>query len=125
MAAGWFLEHAEVYGRAYGTPKESVDGICAQGRHCLLNIDVQGAATLRRLGVEALFVFVAPPTLEELERRVRARGTDFPETLARRLAAARGEMARSAEFEVVLVNDDLEATARRLATAVGVDLGPA
>jgi guanylate kinase len=123
LDAGWFLEHADVYGRLYGTPKESVDGICARGRHCLLNIDVQGAATLRGLGVEALFVFVAPPSLEELERRIRARGQDFPETQARRLAAAKGELARSGEFDLVLVNDDLEATARRLAAAVGADLG--
>jgi guanylate kinase len=122
VADGWFLEHAEVYGRSYGTPKESVEGVCLAGRHCLLNVDVQGAATLRRLGVDALYVFVTPPSLEELERRIRARGQDFPDTLARRLAAARGEMARSGEFDVVLVNDDLEETARRLAEVVGVDL---
>jgi guanylate kinase len=123
VGAGWFLEHAEVYGRSYGTPRDAVDDACLAGRHCLLNIDVQGAATLRRLGVDALFVFVAPPSLEELERRIRRRGQDGPEVAARRLAAAAGELERQGEFDLVVVNDDLEATARRLAAALGVTLG--
>jgi guanylate kinase len=122
LARGWFLEHADVYGRLYGTPRDALEAIRCEGRHCLLNVDVQGAATLRRLGTDALFVFVAPPGLEELERRIRARGEDFPDTLSRRLAAARAEIERRAEFDLVLVNEDLEETARALAAAVGVDL---
>jgi guanylate kinase len=122
LARDWFLEHADVYGSLYGTPREGPEAIQATGRHCLLNIDVQGAGTLRRLGTEAVFVFVAPPSLPELERRIRARGEDFPDTLSRRLAAARAELERRGEFDRVLVNDDLEATARALAAAVGVDL---
>jgi guanylate kinase len=119
---GGFLEHADVYGRLYGTPLEGPSAVQETGRHCLLNVDVQGAGTIRRIGVPALFVFLAPPSLEELERRIRARGEDFPDTLSRRLAAARGELARQGEFDLVLVNDDLEETARALAAAVGVDL---
>jgi guanylate kinase len=122
LRAGGFLEHADVYGCLYGTPKDGPDAVRRTGRHCLLNVDVQGAATLRRLGVEAVFVFVAPPSLDELGRRIRARGEDFPDTLSRRLDAARGEIERRGEFDLVLVNDDLEATARALAAAVGVDL---
>ena len=124
IAAGGFLEHANVYGRLYGTPVDALEAVLSSGRHCLLNVDVQGAATLRGAGTPALFVFVEPPSLDELERRIRARGQDFPDTLSRRLAAARGELARRGEFDLVLVNDDLEETARRLAAAVDVNLGP-
>ena len=73
LAAGWFLEHAEVYGRLYGTPVASVEDLRAAGLHCLLVIDVQGAATLRRQGVDALFVFLDPPSLDELARRLAGR----------------------------------------------------
>lgn len=122
IAAGWFLEWAEVYGHLYGTPRESVERIVAAGRHGLLNIDVQGAATLRSQKVDALFVFLAPPTLSELERRLRGRGEDGAETIARRLAVAESELARGDSFDLVLVNRDVEATARKVAAALEVPL---
>lgn len=108
VARGEFLEHAEVHGRLYGTPKSAVESLVAQGLTCLLVIDVQGAASLRRGGVEALYVFVAPPSDAELERRLRGRGTDSAAAIAGRLATARAEMARQTEFDTVVINDDLD-----------------
>jgi guanylate kinase len=122
LDAGWFLESADVYGRLYGTPREGPERILASGRHCLLNIDVQGAATLRAAGVEAVFVFLRSPSERELARRLRARGLDGPAEVERRLAAAERELAESRHFDLVLVNDDLGVTARNLARWVGVDL---
>jgi guanylate kinase len=122
VAAGLFLEHAEVYGRLYGTPREGPERILASGRHCLLNIDVQGAATLRRQAVEGLFVFLVSPNREELARRIRSRGLDGPAEVERRLAAADAELAEAHRFDRVLVNEDIEATARNLARLLGVDL---
>jgi guanylate kinase len=122
LARGEFLEHADVHGRLYGTPKRSVESILERGLTCLLVIDVQGAATLRaslpRAGIDALHVFVAPPSDAELERRLRARGTDAPAEIARRLAAARGEMARSGEFDTVVINDDLDRAVGEIARLV-------
>jgi guanylate kinase len=123
VAAGWFLEHADVYGRLYGTPRSHAEAILASGRHCLLNIDVQGAASLRAAAVDALFVFLVPPSLAELERRLRDRGLDSPTAVADRLAAVDREMAEAPRFDLRLVNRDLETTARKLAAAVGVALG--
>lgn len=122
VAAGFFLEHADVYGRLYGTPRSEADRVLASGRHCLLNIDVQGAASLRAANVEALFVFILPPSLAELERRLKIRGSDAEEIVLGRLAAVDREMAEAGRFDVRLVNRDLGATARKLALAVGVAL---
>ena len=108
VARGEFLEHAEVHGRLYGTPRAAVDAILSRGLVCLLVIDVQGAATLRNDNVEALYVFVAPPSLDELESRLRGRGTEFPDAMKSRLATARLELARQGEFDTVVINDDLE-----------------
>jgi guanylate kinase len=108
VARGEFLEHAEVHGNLYGTPRDSVEAVLARGLACLLVIDVQGAATLRGNAVDALYVFVAPPSDAELERRLRGRGTDSEEVIARRLAAARIELARSREYDTVVINDDLD-----------------
>jgi guanylate kinase len=108
IARGDFLEHAEVHGKLYGTPRASVDAVLAKGLACLLVIDVQGAATLRASSVPALYVFVAPPSDAELERRLRGRGTDSQEAIARRLATARAELSRRGEYDTVVINDDLD-----------------
>ncbi len=122
VAAGWFLEHADVYGRLYGTPRIHAEAILASGRHCLLNIDVQGAASLRAAGVDAWFVFLVPPSLAELERRLKDRGLDAVDVVAGRLAAVDREMAQADRFDLRLVNRDLDVTARKLALSVGVAL---
>lgn len=120
----WFLEHAEVYGRLYGTPRHEVEAVLASGRHCVLVIDVQGAATLRRGGVEAAYVFLDPPSRDELERRLRARGGDDAASVARRLAEVAHELDEAEAFPHRVVNADLEAASRAVAALVGVDLAP-
>jgi len=118
LARGEFLEHAEVHGRLYGTPKEAVESVLGRGLCCLLVIDVQGAATLRRNGVDAFYVFVAPPSASELERRLRGRATDAPTEIERRLATARAELARQGEFDTVTINDDLDRAVGEIARLV-------
>ena len=125
LAAGAFLEHANVYGFLYGTPRDGVEAIRAAGRPCLLVIDVQGAETLRRDGVDALFVFLEPPSLAELERRMRGRGLDDPAVIAKRLDAASAEIAQKGRFDRVVVNDDIDAAAATLAAFVGLEFAPA
>lgn len=108
VAAGRFLEHATVHGHLYGTPREEVERIVGDGGVCLLNVDVQGAAALRGTVEPALFVFLVPPSFAELARRLSGRGTEDRETVERRLAVAREELAREDEYDVVVTNDDLD-----------------
>jgi guanylate kinase len=118
VARGEFLEHAVVHGRLYGTPRSAVDSVLARGDVCLLVIDVQGAATLRSAGVPALYVFLAPPSWEELERRLRSRGTEPETRVQARLATARAELARQDEFDAVIINDDLDRAVGQIARLV-------
>jgi len=125
LARGAFLEHAEVYGRLYGTPRESPEAVLASGRHCVLVLDVQGAASVRALVPEAQLVFVKAPSLEELRKRLATRGLDGTDAIERRLARVDQELAQATSFDFVVVNDDLELTARHIAASVGVnDLAP-
>lgn len=105
---GAFLEHAEVHGHFYGTLRREVEEAMARGEDVLLEIDVQGAEQVRRSGLPVVSIFVLPPSLEELERRLRARGTEDEETLRRRLAIAAREMAEARHYDLQVVNDDLE-----------------
>jgi len=113
---GRLLERAEVFGEMYGTPRASVDAVLRRGRHALLAIDVQGARQLREAGVEALFVFLMPPSWEELERRLRARATEGDAEVARRLEVARREMDAAGEYDARVVNDDVEAAVEEIAS---------
>jgi guanylate kinase len=106
--AGGFLECFEVFGDLKGTPRGPVVEHLAAGDDVLLEIDVQGALKVREQFPDAVLVFVAPPSPEELRRRLVARGTESPAALDRRLAAAAAEEARAPEFDHVVVNDDLE-----------------
>lgn len=112
---GRFLEHAEVYGNLYGVPRESLEEQLAAGKHVLLNIDVQGAETLMKQGTDATYVFVLPPSLEELERRLRSRGSDDAEAIRVRLDTARREMELQDNYDVRVVNDDLDRAVEELA----------
>ncbi len=105
---GRFLEHATVHGNRYGTLIENVQQIVDSGRVCVLDIDVQGARTLREKGLDCTFVFVSPPSLAELERRLRARATDAEEAIQKRLAIAESEMEEGKAYDLVVVNDDLK-----------------
>ena len=116
IGAGRFLEWAQVHGKRYGSPRDQAEAILARGRHALLNIDVQGAAQVR--DARALKVFRLPPSLEELERRLRSRGTDSEAEIEQRLEIARLEMARQDEFDIKVVNDDSSRAAAEIARAV-------
>jgi len=110
-----FAEHAEVHGNCYGTLKSELLGRIRRGIDVLLDIDVQGAAQLRALCADSSefcqaceFIFIMPPSFEELERRLRARGTETEESILRRLANAKGEMEHAHEYDHIIVNDDLD-----------------
>jgi guanylate kinase len=108
VAGDELLEWAEYADHLYGTPRAAVEAAVADGRTVVLDIEVQGAVQVRERDPEALLIFLAPPSFEELERRLRTRGTEDEEYLARRLAIAREEVARRDRFDVVVVNDDLD-----------------
>jgi guanylate kinase len=114
-AAGELLESAVVHGRnRYGTPRRPVEQALAEGRMALLEIDLQGARLVRQRMPEAFFVFLAPPSWDELVRRLVGRGTEDEEERTRRLETARVEMAAEDEFDVTIVNDDVRRAAEEL-----------
>jgi len=114
VAAGRFLEHAVVHGNLYGTPRDAVEAVLARGEVCLLNVDVQGAEALRRSGLPVVTVFLLPPSMAELERRLGGRKTETPAEVARRLEIARREMAEADRFEMRVENRDLDDTVSRI-----------
>jgi guanylate kinase len=114
IASGAFLEHKEVFGNLYGTPILEMEAMLENGKVAVLKIDVQGAMAAIRLRPDAVTVFIMPPSLEELDRRIRERATDPPEVIERRLRTAHDEMALAPEYQHVLVNRDVEDTVDRL-----------
>jgi guanylate kinase len=122
MAAnGELLEQACVHGRAwYGTPRAPVERALAEGRPSLLEIDLQGARQVRQTMPGALFVFLAPPSWDELVRRLVGRGTETPEEREARLVTARAELAAEPEFDVTIVNDDVERATAELVRRMGL-----
>lgn len=115
-AAGELLEHAEYTGNLYGTPRRPVERRLAEGTPVLLEIDVQGARQIRRAMPDALLVFLTPPSIEELERRLAGRDTEADDGRSRRLAMARAELAAEGEFDAVIVNRDVQQAAEELVT---------
>ena len=125
-ARGEFAEWAEVHGNLYGTPLAPVREMLANGRDALFDIDVQGAAQLRLNLDAATFIFILPPSMAELERRLRLRGQDDDAAIERRLANARRELREAAWYGALVVNDDLDAAYDRLRAAyVAATLAPA
>jgi guanylate kinase len=115
VAAGEFLEYAVVHGRAkYGTPRGPVERALREGRLAMLEIDLQGARQVRDSMPGALFAFLAPPSWQELVRRLVGRGTEGDEERERRLQTARDELAAAPEFDVVIVNDDVRRASEEL-----------
>lgn len=108
IAAGRFLEHARYGENLYGTPKEPVEQKRAQGVDVVLKIEVQGALQVKRACPEAILIFIAPPSLEELERRLTQRGTEDRERIAERLRIAKSELALLPHYDYCVVNDSLE-----------------
>jgi guanylate kinase len=114
VEAGWFLEWAEVHGHRYGTPLEEVDRNVSEGRVVVLDVDVQGGASVRRARPDAVTVFVYPPSLDSLRARLESRGTDAPEVIEQRLQNAPGEIAQWVHYDYVVMNDRLEAAQAQL-----------
>ncbi len=114
VANGELLEWAEFAGNRYGTPRHAVNEHLEAGVPVLLEIDLQGARLVRESMPEALLVFLAPPSWDELVRRLTGRGTEAPDVIERRLKAAKVELAAEAEFDVTLVNTSVEDVAREL-----------
>jgi guanylate kinase len=108
IAEGIFLEHAEVHGNLYGTSRTTVNTLLEQGRDVLLEIDWQGARQIRKTKPDCVSVFILPPSRPELERRLRGRGSDSPEVIARRLHNSREEIAHAHEFDYIIVNDNFD-----------------
>ncbi|MEZ5755318.1 MAG: guanylate kinase [Paracoccaceae bacterium] len=116
--AGQMLEHAEVFGNFYGTPRGPVEENMRAGCDTVFDIDWQGGQQIRNsaLGRDVVSVFVLPPSIAELDRRLRARGQDSDEVIAGRMAKSRDEISHWAEYDYVLVNEDLDTTFARLKT---------
>jgi guanylate kinase len=121
IAAGAFVEHAEYAGNLYGTSVASLDEPLRRGADLLLEVDVQGALQLRERRPDARFIFLLPPSLEELERRLRGRNTDAPEVVERRLALVRRELEAVHAFDYAVVNDDVERTIEALRAIVAAE----
>ena len=114
VEADGFLEWARYSDSCYGTPAEPVRESMSQNKQVILEIDVQGALQVREHMPEARLVFIEPPSFEELERRLRGRGTETEEKIQKRLAAAKVELSRKEEYDITLVNDDLDAAVQEL-----------
>jgi len=120
VGRGEFLEWAEVHGNLYGTQRSSMEEAIAAGRHFLVEIDVQGALQLKGLGIPGVYIFIAPPSMEELERRLRSRGTDSPEVILRRLAKAHDEMLENHKYDHVIENHELDAAIAQVRRVAGL-----
>jgi guanylate kinase len=118
VRTGEMLEHAEVFGNLYGSPKEPVVAAIEAGRDTLFDIDWQGGQQIRNsvLGQDVVSIFILPPSIAELEHRLRARGQDSEEVIAGRMAKSEAEISHWAEYDYVLVNDDLDCAEEALRT---------
>jgi guanylate kinase len=117
-AAGDFLEYKEVHGNWYATPLRDMEQMLEDGKIAILKIDVQGALSAMELRPDAITVFILPPSVEELERRIRGRGTDAPEAIEKRLQNARDELSVAPRYQHQVVNLDVEKTVEELARVV-------
>jgi guanylate kinase len=116
IKAGEFLEYATVFGNRYGTPKAAVLSALLEGRDVLFDIDWQGTQQLRQLAGDLASIFILPPSHEELERRLRQRAQDSEEVVAERMSKAAAEISHWAEYDYVVINDDLHATLEKVRT---------
>lgn len=119
--AGGFVEWATVHGNLYGTSKAELERLFAGGRDVIVDIDTQGAMQVKASWPGAVFVFILPPSMEELERRLRGRESDDDDTIRKRLGNAMGEMKRLGEYRYVIVNDDFNEALGELASVVSAE----
>ncbi len=118
---GAFLEYADVYGNYYGTPLAPIEERRAVGEDILLEIDTQGALNVMERCPDGTFIFLLPPSLEELQRRITGRGTESEESLARRLSAARDEILLGKRYRYAVLNDTVEAATDRIQTILAAE----
>jgi guanylate kinase len=121
LGAGEMLESATIHGHLYGTSRLDVNRLCQQGFDVLLVIDYQGGAALRQQGVNALYIFILPPSLAVLEQRLRQRNADHEASFHTRLAIAPTEMAHYQDYDYVIVNDDLKSATQQLQAIILAD----
>ena len=115
---GEFLESAQVYGNYYGTPRGPVDNALSAGRDVLLELDIQGAASVKRAKPDAVLVFIEPPSFDDLKERIRGRGTEDQETLFKRLEAAYEEIRSKGIYDHIIINDVVERASDELARII-------
>ena len=118
--AGEMLEHAEVFGNLYGSPRAPVQEAIEAGRDVIFDIDWQGGQQVRNstLSKDVVSIFILPPSIAELDRRLRARGQDAPDVIATRMAQSEAEISHWAEYDYVLVNEDIDETEEKLKTVL-------
>ena len=116
-----FLEYAEVYGNFYGTPLNKIEERLNRGEDILLEIDVQGALNVKKKCPEGIYIFLLPPSLEELKNRIEGRGTETPESLARRLKNAVAEIKIGLQYDYVVVNDTIENAAAQIKSILAAE----
>lgn len=119
VSQGGFLEWAHVHGNSYGTLRSRVQDRIDHGSQVILEIDVQGAFQVKKAMPEAHLIFIEPPSLEELERRLRGRGTETEEVICNRMKTAEVELARKMEYDIQVVNDELERATEELVSYIG------
>jgi guanylate kinase len=124
-ARGEFLESAEVHGYRYGTSRRVIEDALARGEDLILEIDWQGAQQVRKLYPGCVGIFIHPPSLQELERRLRARGQDAEAVIQKRLANAREELAHAGEFKYAIINKDFDTARQALARIIREERGAA
>ena len=121
LAEGKFLEHAEVYGNFYGTPLHKIEERRNQGVDVLLEIDVQGALNVMKKCPDGVYIFLLPPSLDELCNRIKNRGTESPESLKRRIASAQNEIATAKNYQYVVVNDEVDAAVDKIKSIIAAE----
>lgn len=118
---GEFLEWAEVYKNLYGTPREQVERTLASGRSAVLELDIQGAQSVKRTRPDAILIFIEPPSLDDLYKRLKGRGTEDAETMSRRIQAAYEEMKIRGTYDHIVVNDEVRRAADELLRIIEVE----
>lgn len=121
IAEDGFMEYADVYGNFYGTPKKQVMDWMDEGINVILEIDVQGALQIKKSYPEGIFIFILPPSIEELKNRILGRGSETEETMARRLGAALKEISSIDEYDYRVVNEDLQEAVDRVKAIISAE----
>jgi len=121
LEEGEFIEHSHVHGNVYGTSYSSVSSVQESGKICILDIDVNGAENVKVSGMDPLLIFIAPPSMDDLEERLRGRNTETEDAIQKRLTNARAELDRGLSdkyFDTIIVNDNMEAAVDELVSIV-------